>query len=95
VVYCDDSSVTTPQQPSPPTSGHAKASVILGALSACTFLTCISPLLSIPAIVLGHIALVEIKIGNRSGASTAHLGLLFGYLITALWTIAGVAQILE
>lgn len=78
----------------PPHNGKAIASLVLGlgfALTACAF--CIFSLAAcvvgfgtgIPAVILGHLALKEIKAssGRQSGTEMAVTGLVLGYLSIA------------
>lgn len=65
---------------SPPTNGKATAALVLGLLSLLFwFLT------GIPAVILGHMALNEIKASNgtQGGTGAAITGLIFGYLAAA------------
>ncbi len=62
-------------------NGKATAALILGLLSiVCWFLT------GIPAVILGHMALNEIRASNgtQSGSGSAITGLVFGYLSVGL-----------
>ncbi|HEX6497776.1 MAG TPA: DUF4190 domain-containing protein [Micromonosporaceae bacterium] len=63
-----------------PTSGLAIASLVLGILglvSGC----CSFGLPSILAVVLGHIALNELKLGTKRGDGLAKAGLIMGYIV--------------
>ena len=85
-----------PGQPAVPTlkmetatCGQATASLILGVLSCG--LSCLT---SIPAVILGHVALSKIKKsgGLLSGRGLAIAGLIFGYLnliaLPVIWAVA-------
>lgn len=73
--------VPGPSQQAPPstegTHGLAVASLVLGILSYF----CLGPLLSIPAIITGHMALSKIKhaADSKSGKGIAIAGLILGY----------------
>jgi hypothetical protein len=78
----------------PPSSGTAVASMVLGILglvsSCCSF-----GLFSLGAIILGHVALVDIKRSNKGGHGMAVAGLVMGYvvfipaIIFSFWMILG------
>jgi hypothetical protein len=76
--------LTAPTSDIPPTSGKAIASLVFGLLP-------LSLLSSIPAVVLGHLALSEIrKSGGRlQGRGMAIAGLVLGYLGFAVIPIIG------
>jgi hypothetical protein len=61
----------------PPTNGKATAALVLGLLSLLFWV-----LTGIPAVILGHMALNEIKASNgtQGGSGSAITGLIFGYL---------------
>lgn len=60
----------------------ATASLILGILAY----TCCGPFFSVPAVILGHVALSKIRRGEEaeSGRGMAVAGLVLGYLNIAL-----------
>jgi hypothetical protein len=68
----------SPRQPG--STPMAFWALILGIVS----FTCFGPLASIPAIVLGHLALSKIKRIGMSGQGLARAGLLLGYANLAL-----------
>lgn len=78
-----------PQYPviavSPPTSGLAVASLILGIVSigggACL---AVPPFL---AVLLGHMATRETRSGRRGGHGMAVAGLILGYVGVAAWVL--------
>lgn len=66
-----------------PTSGMAVASVICAILGVFpTF-----GLAGIPGVILGHLALGEIRQGGKSGRGAATTGLVIGYLAMAFWAL--------
>lgn len=77
--------------PTPPplaskNSGLATASLVLGILSLALVIVCVGPVLGIPAVIFGHIALSQIKRsgGALCGSGLAIAGLVTGYLSLAL-----------
>ncbi|MBV6696413.1 DUF1707 and DUF4190 domain-containing protein [Kitasatospora aureofaciens] len=70
-----------PYQPMPyptrSTNGLAITSMVLGVVG-----------LSLPAVVTGHIARSQIRQRNEDGEWAAVVGLVVGYLGSALWTLA-------
>ena len=76
-----------PSQPSPPaygpprrTSGFAIASMVLGILGT-----------GIIAVIVGHVAMNDIKKTGKDGKGMAIAGLVLGYITTAFWTIFWIA----
>jgi hypothetical protein len=79
---------------SPPSSGTAVASMVLGILglvsSCCSF-----GLFSLGAIILGHAALVDIKKTGKGGHGMAVAGLVMGYvffipaILFSIWMVLG------
>jgi len=67
-------------------SGLATASLVLGILSLVLMIICIGPLLAIPAVICGHIALSQIKRSNGmlAGGGLAIAGLVTGYISLVL-----------
>jgi hypothetical protein len=78
--------MTTPPPLAVKDSGRATASLVLGILSLPLLFLCIGPLVAIPAVILGHIALGQIRRsgGMISGSGKAIAGLVTGYLSLAL-----------
>jgi hypothetical protein len=74
-----------------PTSSLAIASLICALLGLiCSIFT------AIPAIILGHLALVEIKrIPATPGKGLALAGLIIGYILTGLFVLGAVAATVE
>lgn len=72
--------VPPPPGVNPPANGMAVASLVTGLIGICV------PLLSIAAIVLGHMGLKQIKRsqGSEGGRTMAMTGLVLGYVITTL-----------
>lgn len=72
---------------SPPAqnSGYAIASLVLGILS----FFCCGPLCSIPAILLGHLALGQVRRKEipESNRSLALAGAIIGYVNLAVWIL--------
>ncbi|GLY01291.1 MULTISPECIES: DUF4190 domain-containing protein [Actinoplanes] len=66
----------------PPTSGLAVASMVLGIISALTFF-CTFGVVSLLAIIFGHIGLNETKDNRKSGKGMAITGLVLGYIALA------------
>ena len=70
--------------PAPPSNGLAIASMVLGilALTSMCCLGCAAPMLAIPAVVLGHIALCQIRRpgSGQGGRGMAVAGLVTGYI---------------
>ena len=87
--------------PAPPANGLAIASLVLGILAVtslcCTCcMGCMTPVVAIPAIVLGHIALCQIRRpGSGQGGKemavgglvTGYLALVIGILIAFAWLV--------
>ena len=75
-------------------SGLATTSLVLGILSLVLTVICIGPLLAVPAVICGHIALSQIKRagGMLGGRGLATAGLVTGYISLALIPVlAGIA----
>jgi hypothetical protein len=68
----------------PPTNGKATAALILGLCSLLLW-----ALAGVPAVILGHMALSEIKEsrGTQGGQGQALTGLIFGYLAVGTFAI--------
>lgn len=71
----------------PPNSGKAIASLVLGLISPLLFV--LAFLAAIPAVVLGHIARAEIRRseGKLRGSGMAFTGLVVGYISLALMAV--------
>jgi hypothetical protein len=65
-----------------PTSGLATTALILGIGSVFT-----CGVLSLFAIVLGHLAVLETKTGERGGHGQAVAGLVLGYICASGWAM--------
>lgn len=65
-----------PYNPNAKTNGLAIASIILAFLG-----------ISIVAVVLGHVAVGQIKRRNEGGSPLAVIGLVVGYIGCALWLV--------
>lgn len=78
--------MTTPPPLALKNSGLATTSLVLGILSLVLMIICIGPLLAIPAVICGHIALGKIKRsgGTLGGSGSAIAGLVTGYISLAL-----------
>lgn len=80
--------------PQQPTSGLAVTSLVLSILglvgSCCTF-----GILSLGAVIFGHVALAETKSGQKRGHGMAVAGLIMGYvfflpaILFSLWMVMG------
>jgi uncharacterized membrane protein len=66
----------------PPTNGLAVASLILGILG---FVTC--GVTSVLAVILGHVALSQIKRSGEQGHGMAMAGVILGWILTGLWLL--------
>jgi len=78
--------MTTPPPLALKNSGLATTSLVLGILSLVLMVICIGPLLGIPAVIFGHLALSQIKRagGMLGGRGLAIAGLVTGYASLAL-----------
>lgn len=75
------------QQPiAPPHSGNATASLVLALLGPCSF-----GILSVVAVILGHLALHETRGGAKTGRGQAVAGLILGYplAVFAVFALVG------
>ena len=81
------SPVSTPLQ----SSGLATWSLVLGIAAIVFCIVCIGPLLGIPAVICGHVALGRIKRANGTmkGHGPAIGGLVTGYISIALIPVIG------
>ena len=77
--------MTTPPPLTVKNSGLATASLVLGILGLVLMIICIGPLLGIPAVIFGHIALAKI---NRSGGMLGGRGLAIAGLVTGYVSLA-------
>lgn len=75
----------------PQRCGLAIWSLVLGILALVLCVVCVGPLLGIPAVICGHVALSRIKraAGTMSGHGPALGGLITGYISIALIPIIG------
>ncbi|MFD9591517.1 DUF1707 and DUF4190 domain-containing protein [Kitasatospora sp. NPDC059973] len=71
-----------PPVPSRPTNSTAVASMVLGLMG-----------LGLPAVITGHIAKAQIRERNEEGDTMATVGLVFGYLASAVYTLLMLALI--
>ncbi|MBN2190657.1 MAG: DUF4190 domain-containing protein [Candidatus Aureabacteria bacterium] len=76
----------------PETNNLAIISMVLSIIGFVGFCICLGPLLGIPAVICGHIALSKIKSsgGKLSGRGMAIAGLIIGYLtilLTVIWIL--------
>lgn len=71
--------------------GLATWSLVLGILAVVLCIVCIGPLLGIPAVICGHVALSRIKRSNGTmkGHGPAIGGLVTGYISIALIPVIG------
>ncbi len=86
--------MTTPPPLATKNSGLATASLVLGILSLVLTIIRIGPLLAIPAVIFGHLALSRINRagGMLGGRGLAIAGLVTGYISIALIPVlAGIA----
>lgn len=74
------------RSPTPPYSLAARLSLFFAIIG-------VIPGLSIPAIALGHYALVDIRRSRKSGRGTAVAGLALGYMGLALWALIGLLRL--
>jgi hypothetical protein len=80
--------------PQPPTSGVATTSMILGIIGIVTG-CCSFGLLSLAAIICGHVAMSQTKTGQFGGRGMAVAGLVLGYIVLApaivlsFWMLVG------
>lgn len=89
--------IEPPKQPQTPTpaetaSGRALAALILGILS----IVCMGFVAGIPAIIIGHMEIRDIKAGkaSKAGEGIAKVGLILGIIGTALTCLVTLAGIL-
>ena len=81
--------------PPRPTSGHATASMVLGIIGVTVCLCFTFGIPSILAVILGHMAMADIKKTNKGGHGQAVAGLVTGYIgaapavILSFWLILG------
>ncbi len=74
------------------TSNLAIISMVLSIIGFVGFCICLGPVLGIPAVICGHIALSKIKSSNGkfSGSGMATTGLVIGYIsivLTVIWIL--------
>jgi hypothetical protein len=78
----------------PPTSGVATTSMVLGIIGIVTG-CCSFGLLSLAAIICGHVAMSQTKTGQVGGRGMAVAGLVLGYIVLApaivlsFWMLVG------